>query len=287
MKTILILTDFSEDSFRASQYGCEIAKLLQADQIILYHAYQTIVSITDIPQSSVENNLVIQEDSMDLLAMQHERLKPFIGSDIRVTLLANDGFLPEGINELCYEEGVVLIVMGVSGKTGIERTVMGSTTSRMLENSDFPVLIVPPQAVIGSGVKSVVLTSALKDMEEVPMLRLFSFLDAFKPSLAVVNVETPSEHENHSPEIKEAMAKLQNRLAKYQPAFYYIEGDDVVESILAFADDHKASMIIGVPEKHGMLSFHKSVSKKLAYNSKIPFLALPALQKPNPVIMTP
>ncbi|HEY6899220.1 MAG TPA: universal stress protein [Puia sp.] len=283
MKSILILTDFSEESFRAAEYGCEMARLLQVDQIVLFHAYQTVVSIIDIPLSSVENNVVIHEENMGMLAMQQERLKPMAG-DIRFNLIANDGFLPEGINQICYEEGVELIVMGVSGKSGFERTVLGSTTARMLENIEFPLLIVPAEAVIGNGVKSVVFASTLKNTTELPMLRLFAFLDAFKPSLAVVNVETPAEQGKYSPQLREGVEHLQKRLAKYQPAFYYIEGDDVVESLLVFAAEHKSSMIIGVPEKHGVLSFHKSVSKKLAYNSKIPFLALPAIQKTNPAM---
>jgi hypothetical protein len=53
-----------------------------------------------------------------------------------------------------------------------------------------------------------------------------------------------------------------------------------VESILIFAGDHKASLIITVPKKHSFFSaiFHKSISKNLAYNSSIPLLSLPAIR---------
>lgn len=297
MKSILLLTDFSEDSFRAAEYGCEMARLLGAEQIIVYHAYQTIAPITDIPLSttdippsagipvsSVEDNLKLHHEKMEMLAALHERLKAMTGDETRFRIVANDGYLPEGINQLCQEEGVELIVMGVSGKSGFERTIFGSTTARMLEDSEFPLLIVPPEVVTGKGVKSVVFAATMKNTSDLPMLRLYAFLDAFRPSLAVVNVETPAEQEKFSPQMKETIASLQNRLDKYQPAFYYVDGDDVVESLLIFAADHKASMIIGVPEKHGFLSFHKSISKKLAYNSKIPFLALPAVRKADHVI---
>ena len=56
MKTMLILTDFSENAFRAAEYGAQIADPLHIRRIILYHAFQTVVMGTDLPVSNTQES---------------------------------------------------------------------------------------------------------------------------------------------------------------------------------------------------------------------------------------
>jgi nucleotide-binding universal stress UspA family protein len=288
MRSMLILTDFSEAAFRAAEYVCALAGALQTDRIVLCHAYQTIVATTDLPVSPVRADPRIYLESMEALGLLHDRLKPMVGQAVKIDLLAIDAILPEMINRQCREQDIDMVVMGVSGKSGLEESgksgleklLIGSSAARILETSEFPVLIVPGEALVGREIKSIVFTTDLKDLSAIPVDRLSSFLDAFKADVYVVNVETPAEEEKYSPETKEVIAGLHRLLEKYHPSFYYLEGDDTVESILVFAGDHKASLIITIPKKHSLLSaiFHKSISKKLAYNSSIPLLSLPAIR---------
>ena len=278
MKSMLILSDFSEAAFRAAEYACALTGLLQIDRIVLFHAYQSIVATMDLPLATVKNDGQIYLESMEELGLLHDRLKPLVGQAVKIDLLAVDAVLPEMINQQCREQDIDMIVMGVSGKSGLEKLLMGSTTSRVLETSEFPVLIVPREAPVGREVKTIVFTTDLMDIAAIPVDRLYSFLDAFKAELCVVNVEATAEEGKYSPEKKETIAGLHRLLEKYRSSFYFLEGDDTVESILICAKDHKASLIITVPKKRSFLSaiFHKSISKSLAYNSSIPLLSLPA-----------
>jgi len=280
MRSMLILTDFSEASFRAAEYSCQLTGLLQIRRIVLYHAYQTIVAATDLPVSPVKNSRQIYMECMESLGLLHDRLLSMLESGVKVDLVADEIFLPEGINQLCRQEEIDLIVMGMSGKSRLEKLAMGSTTARMMETCRLPLLIVPREAIIGRRIKTLVFATDLKSISTLPVAQLHAFLDAFKADVCVVNVETPVEEAKYSPEAKEVITGLHQFLDKYNPAFYYIEGDDVVKSLLVFAGGHKASLIVAVPKTHSFFStiFHKSVCKKLAYNSPIPFLALPALQ---------
>jgi len=278
MKSMLILTDFSEAAFRAAEYACVLTGLLQIRRIILYHAYQTIVATIDPPVSPVKNNRQVYLESMEALGMLNDRLKAMVGPAVQIDLFAVDAFFPELINQRCKEEDVDIIVMGVSGKSGLEKLVMGSTTARMLKTSGYPLLIVPRETPLGREIKTIVFTTDLHDISTIPGDQLYSFLDAFKADICVVNVETSAEEGKYSPETKEAIAGLHRLLDRYHPSFYYLEGDDTVESILVFAGDRKGSLIIAVPKKHDFFStiFHKSISKNLAYNSPVPLLSLPA-----------
>lgn len=280
MRSILVLTDFSEPAFHAAEYACQLADRLQVGRIVLYHAYQTVIDGTDLPSSTtIINSQEIYLKSMETLGLVHDRLRSLVGPAVKIELLAEDtSFLPELINELCRREAIDLIVMGVSGKSGLEKLFMGSVTAQTFRTSDFPALIVPPEALIGREIKSIVLATDLKDFSTIPTGLLFEYLDIFKAELLVVNV-APEEAEGYTIETNESITQLQHTLEKYQPAFHYIQGDDIVENILSFSAQHRASLIITFPRKHGFWStiFHKSISKKLAYNSPIPLLSLPTI----------
>lgn len=280
MKSILILTDFSEAAFRAAEYACELVDSLQVRRIILYHTYQSIVVGTDLPTNTTMNDRQIYLDSMEALGLVHDRLRPRVGNAVQIDLLAEATTLfPDSINALCRREAIDLIVLGVSGKSSIEKFLMGSVTAQVLQSSEFPALIVPEEAVIGKGIKSIVFAADLKDASTMPVNLLYKFLDAFPAELHVVNV-LPEAREKYSPETEESIAKLHTVLDNYKPAFHYIQGDDVVANILSFVGQHHASLIVAVPKKHGFLTalFHKRVSKKLAYNTQVPLLVLPAAQ---------
>lgn len=280
MKSMLILTDFSETAFRAAEYACQLVDALQVNKVILYHAYQNVFVGTDLPSSTLAVERQVYMDSMEALGMLHDRLKPLLGNDVKIELLAKDTALfPDVINALCRQEDTGLIVMGASGKSGIEKMIMGSTTSQMLKTSEFPVLMVPHEALIGRGISRIVFSADLKDYSALPVNLLHQFLQAFPAELHIVNV-MPEKREQYSPEMEESITKLHAALDKYNAAFHYIQGDDIVEHILSFAKQHHASLIIAVPRKHGLLDgiFHKSVSRQLAaHDDQVPLLALPAI----------
>ncbi len=55
-----------------------------------------------------------------------------------------EGVPPREILNYVEAEGIDAVVMGTRGRTGTERVVkMGSTTERVIENADVPVLAVP------------------------------------------------------------------------------------------------------------------------------------------------
>jgi nucleotide-binding universal stress UspA family protein len=149
---------------------------------------------------------------------------------------------------------------------------------QVLRDAHLPVLIVPEDTPLGKAIETILLTSDLKEMSTFPIRNLYEFLDALPGKLQVVNVQ-PKEREKYSVETEKAIADLHKLLDKYDPGFNYINGSDVVEEVLGFAHKQHASLIIAVHHKYGFLSslFHKSVTKKLAYNSNVPLLALPAL----------
>jgi nucleotide-binding universal stress UspA family protein len=279
MKTILMLTDFSENAFRAAEYGSFIAGPLQVERIILYSAYQSLLTGTDLPNSYVKNSQEVYEETMESLGLLHDRVNTMTGGKIRIDMVAQETILPGDINNYLKAENVDLLVMGVSGKSGIEKLLLGSTTSKMIETSDVPVLIVPKETPIGRPFHSIVFTTDLKSADVIPIHQLYKFLDAFPVPVKVVNVESAARDSRFDVGRKEAIADLYKIFEKHNATIEYLDDKDIVDGVLDYSDRHEASLIIMVPKKQGFFAsiFNKSISKKLAYHSDIPMLALPPL----------
>jgi nucleotide-binding universal stress UspA family protein len=277
MRSLLILTDFSETAFRAAEFACALADTFRVRRIVLYHAYQTAVATTDLPVSTVGTNRKIHLEAMEALSLLSDRLKSILPHPVTIDLLAEDTFLPGDINERCREQGIDLIVMGVSGKSGFDRLLLGNTAARMLTTSRFPLLVIPGHAPVRRSVSKLVFTTDLKDEPAISGDRLYPLLDAFKAEISVVNVGDKEIEEKDQAEIKKALGGLHQLLDKYHPSYHYLGGNNVVKGILDFAGTMGASLIIAIPKEHGLLSslFHRSVSEKLAYNSPIPLLFFP------------
>jgi nucleotide-binding universal stress UspA family protein len=287
MKTMLILTDFSEVAFRAAEYACELAGPLHINRIILFHAYQTLAASADIAGTAPIIDPQLYDDrqvylaSMESLGLLHDRLKPMLEPAVNIDLVAENAGLADLvdlINQRSRNESIDMIVMGVSGKSGLEKFLLGSTTTKILREGEWPVLIVPPETLLGRTIKTIVFTSDLERVDSIPTHQLYDLLNALPGKLQVINVERKVA-EKFSPEMENAIAGLHELLEKYDPDFHYITGDDIGREILAFAEQQHASLIIAVHQKRRFLSnlFHESITKKLAYNSKIPLLSLPGL----------
>lgn len=279
---MVILTDFSEPAFRAAEYACELAGCLGIKRIVLFHAYQPVLAVAGTPAGTIGNyDQDAYLESMESLALLQDRLQSIVERDVSFELATENTVLAgmiDMINMRSMNDEVDIIVMGVSEKTGFEKLFMGSTTTEVVKKSKQPIMIVPEDTLLGRGIKTIVLTIDLKQIDNLPVQQLYEFLDALPAKLEMVSVETKAK-EKYSPEMDEAIVRLHALLEKYNPSFNYIIGVDVVEEVLGFAGKQKASMIIAVHQKHGFLSnlFHKSIIKKLAYNSKVPLLSLPGL----------
>lgn len=176
---------------------------------------------------------------MESLGMLQDRLKPMLEDAVTIDLLAENTALADLvdlINQRSGKESIGMIVMGVSDKSGLERFLLGSTTTKVLRAGEWPVLIVPPDTLLGRAIKTIVLTSDLKEVDSIPTHQLYDFLNALPGKLHLLNVERKTA-EKYSPEMEKAIAGLHELLEKYDPFFHYTNGDDIAKEILAFANN--------------------------------------------------
>ena len=144
IKKILFPTDFTEGALAALPHAVDLAKSYKAKLCLLNVIYDM----------STSTGLHIPHISFDALYDEMEKsakkeLENF-GGEVREGLTDVEysvvrGVPYEEILKFAAEQGVDLIVMGTHGRSGIDRVIFGSTTEKVVRNSDCPVLTVKSQ----------------------------------------------------------------------------------------------------------------------------------------------
>jgi nucleotide-binding universal stress UspA family protein len=194
----------------------------------------------------------------------------------KISLVAEfDNSFIDALEKFARHNNVDLIVMGITGSTKLEQILMGSNTLKIVERRTCPVMIVPPLAQF-KGIQDVMITSDFKDVEKtIPVEPLKRLLDLFKANLHVVNVDA-EHYVELTDEYKEQRGKLESILADYHPQFYFIRLFDFVDAVNQFVEDKEIDVIVTIPREHSFLSkmFRTSYTKKLAYHSHVPIIAI-------------
>jgi len=273
MKTFLVPTDFSETSKNAARYAAQIARQYRDIHIILYNLSDEYAPGSDgSPTSDDEHG---RRKIMEL-ALESVKTDLCRFTDCQITCVAEEGSsLIDSLDRFARHHAVDLIIMGITGSTRLEQIFMGSNTLKMANRGTCPVMIVPPHAQF-KGIQDIMITSDFKDVEQtMPVKPIQNVLDLFKANLHVVNVDD-EHYVEVTEEYKAERAKLENILQGHNPQFYFIRLYDFMDAVNQFVEDKEIDLIITVPKNHSFLSgmFRSSYTKKLAYHSHVPIIAV-------------
>jgi nucleotide-binding universal stress UspA family protein len=272
MKTILLLTDFSNAATHAVHYACLLARQLNTQKIILYHSYHAeaiygeagIALTSDNPAWQLSlNNLEELKDSIK------SKLPPETEIYTRTDIIGlND------INTVMAEENAELIVMGTAGKTKLEEIILGSSAIAVCKHSEYPVLLVPKQAVM-EPIKHIAFACDLQEVEKtIPVQQLKKLFADFNVPLTIVNIA--DENKYFAPDTRKNSFALHDMLKEYAPSYYNSNSNNVVEGIMEFAGEYPSTMIVLISRRHNFMEglFYRSFTRKLSYISPFPLLII-------------
>lgn len=135
IKRVLIGIDFSAGSTEAAAWGFSIAQKYQAD-VTLIHVADFVMG--DIPDR-YRNSL------LEGIRLEMEKLIPAEASTrCAITTRVEFGIPFQLILKLAERGKDNLIVLGTHGKSMLDRTLLGSSTERVIRGASCPVLAVPP-----------------------------------------------------------------------------------------------------------------------------------------------
>ncbi len=277
MKTILVPTDYSATAKNAALYAINLASQLQAQNIVLYNAYQVLPIISEnvtMPTASTPFFDVETLRDISNTGMAHfkQSIESFCPAGIKIQEYTELAALDNDVNHLCEKTGADLIVMGITGTSKIEEVLIGSTALNVVRNTKVPVIIVPAEAMYTS-IKNVMLACDYKNVvETIPVQPIKTILDATKAALHIVNVYESDKELISSKKYQQEL--LHSLLKEYEPQFYFEHNEDFLTCLNDFAETNHIDLIITIPKKHGFFEglFKESHTKKLAFHSHVPLM---------------
>lgn len=273
MNTLIVPVDFSETAVNAARYAAALSAELSPAKIVLYHS--TIAtdheeSATELPaEEAAENEL---KSLVNVLAA--------ITPETEVETLVNDGYLLEQIKTLADDHNALFIVMGITGKNKLEQKLIGSNTTKIAQQSGYPVLVIP-ETVLYEPVEQMVLALQFKEslLEKVPAAAIRDMVTRLDAKLTILNIEdgnddTPAQYVRAGQQAAHLMFDGMNA------TFEMLEAKNAVEGITGYTAQHKVQLIVSIAEEHSFFNhlLKGSTTNKLAYQSNIPLLVFKALK---------
>lgn len=270
MKKFLVPVDFSETSINAAKYAAGMVEGITESHLIFYHVYSKISLATLTAKDEGSRQKVSEEALLEI----KKEIDP--SGSLFISCVAEEGSFIDNTIDYVLANKIDLIVMGITGSSRIAQVFMGTNTLNVIRNVNCPVMIIPPDATY-NGIKKVAFTSDFKDVARThPFETLKKVLDLFKSELHIVNVDD-EHYVELTEEYKIERNSMEEKLHQYHPEYAFLRSYDFIDGINSFVESRKIDAIITLPRKQGFISqlFKTSHTKKLAYHSRVPIVALP------------
>jgi Universal stress protein UspA and related nucleotide-binding proteins len=277
MKTILVLTDFSENAKAAEKVALRLAIDATAN-LVLYNVYpgqpesinQNIVWPHSTRASgelqSISNlQSEVYELSDELSKIQNKIHKP------EISHLGDAGTLTRRLNEIAQQKDAWMIVMGSKGESHTRNVIFGSNVFKVLEESNCPVLIVPANAKY-EHIQKMAYATDLGSSDRSVMEWLNEFCKILNLSLVVVHVSTDTIASREA-----SGKKIATQIKPVTENTMYFDGKNVKESLHQITEEMNVDILALVHRKYGFFDslFHPSTTHKMIRHTRIPVLILP------------
>ncbi|AEH06873.1 universal stress protein [Methanothermococcus okinawensis] len=138
-RKILIPTDSSEVSLEAARHALEIAKAMNSRVYAVYVV--DIVPFIGLPTEGLWESMkvILEEEGKEALKKIEDMAKER-GVEIKTEIL--EGTPAKEIVDYAKRKDVDLIVMGTTGKTGLDKLLLGSVAEKVSKRAHCPVLLV-------------------------------------------------------------------------------------------------------------------------------------------------
>lgn len=281
MKRILIPTDFSPNAMKAVIYAAEIAKKNGA-QIFLLHVIEpraVTIGEIDIPLYSryVEE---LGNPGLRELETISETIAQFYPG-IQVGRKVIEGGIVISIDTYASENKIDLIVMGTRGVSGLREMFLGSVAARTIQAVHVPVLAIPDEYIMADPDKILFATNHFERTTSL-LNGIIDIATLFSMSI-IVSVFIDQDDAEHNDYITNTdhLAAYLKFLKNTFPSVYFesqiLAGHEFEDIIAKYDEEMGVDMIamITYPKSFWERLMNKSVTKRMAFHSKIPLLAIP------------
>ncbi|MBL4670258.1 MAG: universal stress protein [Flavobacteriales bacterium] len=243
MKTILIPTDFSENSNYALEYASFIAKSKGGELIILH---------------------ITKDEGSVLEKLQKVRDLPFFkGLTIKV-IIRKGKSISKTINKVGIEFDVDLILMGSNGISNVGELLLGSNTENVIRNSQFNVLTIKHK-MLDLSLNTVLFPSDFSSESYAIFEIVKKFADSFNAQIHLLRVVT-SDQKKGSETISNKMDALITHFQLPENSYKKIIFRDTTKELGVLNYSIKSDIDMIAIGSHGKGIVRKLVKESISQN---------------------
>ncbi|HMQ68430.1 MAG TPA: universal stress protein [Ignavibacteria bacterium] len=278
MKNILFPTDFSPNADNALNYAVEITRKIKGN-LILFHAYSVQLIDPNMPAEIYLSAYQEEEKSAkeNLDALCRKLIESNKGADgsclFNIDTIVSQGLVVDEVLALSDDFKIDLIIMGTHGASGITELILGSNTASVIEKATVPVLAIPHN-INYKDIEHIVY--AYDDIKSgLPKLsRLLDLAKIYESNITLLHI-IESEKDIADVNRKE-FEKIKESTDYGKIELELVKEENILEGINDYVNSNDVDILAMTIKKRSLFDkiFSRSLTKKMAYHTKIPLLAL-------------
>ncbi|MGN6180787.1 MAG: universal stress protein [Mucilaginibacter sp.] len=285
MASILILTDFSEASFRAADWAALLVQKGHVD-LTVYHSYTGAANTADStqPDQYFEPRMAIRlnKKHRNILAEYAQYVECKISEYApdsfkpRITIRFGEGSLKQNIRALTAQNDIELVIMGAANKILLGHTFMSSSVLAVIERTTKPVLVVPVESP-PKHLQNAIFAVKLNKAEINVFHRLAHLANLFSFNIELLHVITDNGYIDDS-----ASKALIRNLCSNQPSgkvtFSSIKCRSIVSGIYEQCQAKAPDLLVITHRQYSLMRrlFHKSIARQALRELPFPILIFPS-----------
>lgn len=285
MYRILVPVDFSEGSAKASHYALQLAAGVPDGKLLLLHCFQDYLADADLMPASaaglspseqitervLHRNEVEAQEQLEQLYEEILHKARNLGTNLHIERSFIHGLPEEEIPEQTERFRPAVIVMSTKGESSIGRAVFGTVSTKVMEETNVPILTVPSHYE-GTIPNRILYATNFGQTDATDIDRLRQLFGHLQPMLYCVHISDDPEED------REKLLQLQQNLQHGAPEndirYALLEGGDVAEALQDFARSENIDLVALTTRERSTFDslFSPSLAKKLVLHAPLPVL---------------
>ena len=277
MKTILLPTDFSDNSWNAIEYALNFYKDSMCNFYLLHVNRLSAVVAEDFNYTNTQETLVdvnVENAKKQLKVLQQKIAKRFNNTKHKFYTLTDTNFLIESIRQCIEEKKVDVIVMGTKGASGFAAFITGSNTGDVITKVKCTTLVVPENARFNK-IEEIAFPTDFSLSTDLQLLQpIIDILEKKKASLRVLNISKKVTALNADQQKSKEL--IEDYFYNYKHSFHFLTNKKVEDAVQCFVNSRNIDMIAMVAKNLNyfqQILFHTKVAE-ISYHTDVPFLVL-------------
>ena len=271
-RVVIFPTDFSPCAQNAMKYAIEIAKALKCP----------LRAIHEVDVSGVHSSAMMTSNTLNMVSMLEEQATASLDqvkeqiNDLGVKCVSQlliGKSLHHYIKHIEEDEDP-FVVMGTVGSGAIENRLLGSQTSKILNEIAAPILVVPTEASF-DGIAEIIFATDYKSSDTKHFKLLTEIGNHFKSNIDAVHVADGKFDEKTELILLSDFEKEITKSVDYLKLnFQLLYANNIEDRLQTMIKEQQVDLLVLVTQKRSFFDrfFDKSLAKKMIYHTHIPML---------------